>query len=168
MAPFFMQRLSDTSALQAILQHGINRGLWTLDALDKPPPNYTREINEARKSEYFGPDFTPTPYRNLLRAHAAPEAVQPTNPRDFDVAAATRANEGQSNLDLLPQQWPPVPGERDQLDQQGDQDSGADGADHGDQGNLAAAWEHLSPGLRDDGEQPLEPVPTVTTSLLGW
>ena len=163
-----MQPLSDTAAVQAILQRGINAGYWTLDALDKPPPNYQREINEARKSEHFGPTYQPpVPYRNLLRSHAAPEAVQPISPRDFDVAAATRANEGQPNVDLLPQQWPPVPGERHRPDQHGHQDARADGADHGDQTSLGAARQHLSPGPGDDGEPALEPKPT-TTSLLGW
>ena len=163
-----MKSFSNTAAVQAILQHGINRGLWTLDALDKPPPNYERELIEARKSEYFGPTFTPTPYRNLLRSHAAPEAVQPTNPRDFDVAATTRANEGQRNMDLLPHQWPPVPDQHNNIDQPCHQNVAADRADHGDQGHLGTTWEHLPPSAGDDGEQPLEPVPTVTTSLLGW
>lgn len=164
-----MQHLSDTSALKALLQRGINAGYWTLEALDKPPPTYTREVIAARQSEYFGPTYEPpTPYRNLLRTHAAPEAVQPISPRDFDVAAATRANKGQSDVDLLPQQWPPVPRVSDDPDQHRHQDTRSDGPDHGQQGHLGTTGEQLPSSPRSDGEPALEPEPALTLSLLGW
>jgi hypothetical protein len=164
-----MQPLSDAHSVKAILQRGNNAGYWTLETLDTPPAAYIREITAARKSEYFSPTYQPPiPYRNLLRSHDAPEAVQPISPRDFDVAAATRANEEQPNMDLLPQQWPPVPRVSHQPDQCGHQDPGADGSDHGNQGQLGATREHLPSSPRSDGEQSLEPVPTVSHSLLGW
>ena len=163
-----MQPLSDAHSVKAILQRGINAGYWTLETLDTPPAAYTREITAARKSEHFGPDFTPTPYRNLLRSHDAPEAVQPISPRDFDVAAATRANKGQSDVDLLPQQWPPVPRVSDDPDQHRHQDTRSDGPDHGQQGHLGTTGEQLPSSPRSDGEPALEPEPALNLSLLGW
>ena len=45
-----MKRAFDLSSVQAILQHGINRGLWTLEDLDRPSLDYQRNLREARKS----------------------------------------------------------------------------------------------------------------------
>ena len=160
-----MKPLSDLATLRATLQRGINAGYWSLNTLDTPSSSYDRELREARKSEYFGPTFNPpTPYRNLLRDHSAPEAVQPVNPRDFDMAATTRPNEGQSNVDLLPHQWPPVPHIDNNADLSGDQNAAADGTDHGHQGHLGATGRHRSSDPASDGQSTLEPQPSWSST----
>lgn len=127
-----MQHAFDISAVQALLQRGINSGHWTLEQLDFPSPEYERNLIEARRSQYFGPTYEPPkPYANPLRSPNTGEAVQPISPRDFDVAAATRPNEGQRNVDVLPHQWPPVPRVSHEPDLSRDQDAAADGGDHG-------------------------------------
>ncbi|NBS71682.1 hypothetical protein EBT31_22635, partial [bacterium] len=90
-----MKPAFDLSSVQALLQRGINAGHWTLEHLDFPSPDYERQLLDARRSSYFSPTYDPpTPYANPLRAANTGEAVQPINPRDFDVAAATRPNKG--------------------------------------------------------------------------
>ena len=164
-----MKKTFDTASVRALLQRGINAGYWTLEQLDNSPACYDKELREARKSEYFGPTYVPpTPYRNLLRDHSAPEAVQPISPRDFDVAAAARPNEGQPNLDLLPQQWPPVPCVSDLPDLGGHQDAAADRPDHGDQGHLGTTGEPPAPDPRSDGQSALEPKPVAAGDAIPW
>lgn len=164
-----MKPVFDLSELRATLQRGINAGYWTLDALDTPPPNYHRELTEARQSKYFSPTYSPpSPYRNLLRDHSAPEAVQPVSPRDFDVAATTRANEGQRHVDLFPQQWPSVPCVSDQPDLSRHQDARADGSDHGHQGHLGATWKSPAPNHGGDGQSALESQPAPDPDLIPW
>ena len=64
----------DLTSVRATLQHGIERGYWTLEDLDKPPP---RHIN-------------PTSYRNLLRDPPTPtESITISDPRDFTPTAST-------------------------------------------------------------------------------
>lgn len=155
-----MKPALDLSSVRALLQRGINAGYWTLEQLDNPPACYDKELREARKSEYFGPTYVPpTPYRNLLRDYSAPEAVQPISPRDFDVAAAARPNEGQHNVDLLPQQWPPVPCVSDQPDLSSDQDAASDRADHGHPRHVGTTREPSSPNAGSNGPAALEPQP---------
>lgn len=155
-----MKHFLDTSAGQAVLQRMLNKGLLTVEDLDVPSPDYLYQLEQARRSSYFGPDYEPPiPYANLLRQSTTPEAVQPISPRDFDVAAATRANEMPRNVELPPLQWPPVPGERDASDLSGDQDPAADRADHGQDRHLATAWEHDPPSAGGDGTPALESEP---------
>ena len=157
-----MKPAFDLSAVQALLQRGINAGHWSLEHLDYPSPDYERNLIEARRSEYFSPTYEPpTPYANPLRAANTAEAVQPINPRDFDLAATTRANKGQSNVDILPHQWPPIPGQRHQLDLSGHQDGGPDGIDHGQPSHLGTTGQHDPPSPRGDGAPALQPQPTT-------
>ena len=156
-----MKRAFDLSSVQAILQHGINRGLWTLEDLDRPSLDYQRNLREARQSPFFGAAYEPpTPYRNLLRQPNTGEAIQPISPRDFDVAAATRPNEGQPDVDLPPLQWPPVPGERHEPDLSRHQDADADGGDHEHPPHLGAAGQHDPQSPGGDGPSALESEPT--------
>ena len=153
-----MQQAFDLSAVQALLQRGINKGYWQLEQLDFPSPDYERNLIEARRSQYFGPTYEPpTPYANPLRSPNTGEAVQPISPRDFDVAAATRANKGQPDVDLLPHQWPPVPRVRDEPDLGGHQDAAADGGDHGQPPHLGTTGQHDPQGLGGDGTSALQP-----------
>ena len=157
-----MKPAFDLSSVQALLQRGINAGHWTLEQLDFPSPDYERNLIEARRSRFFSPTYEPpTPYANPLRAANTGEAVQPINPRDFDVAAATRANKGPSHVDLPPLQWPPVPRVRDEPDLSGDQDPRADGGDHGQPSHLGATGQHDPPGPGGDGASALQPQPTA-------
>ena len=164
-----MKKLLDQSGLQAILQHGINKGYWTLEDLDMPPPEYHRQIADARQSRFFGKNFTPNPpYANPLRKPNTGEAVQPINPRDFDVAAATRPNEGQHHVDLQPLQWPPVPGQRHHLDLSSHQNPAADRGDHGQQTHLGTTGEPPAPDAGSLCPPTLEPEPAQAFSTAPW
>ena len=157
-----MQLLNDLSAVQALLQRGINSGHWTLEQLDFPSPDYERNLIEARRSEYFGPTYEPPkPYANPLRSPNTGEAVQPISPRDFDVAAATRPSEGQRNVDLLPHQWPPVPRVSHEPDLSRDQDTPADGGDHGQPPHLGTTGQHHPQSVGGDGTSAVQPQPAA-------
>lgn len=155
-----MQHAFDLSAVQALLQRGINSGHWTLEQLDFPSPDYERNLIEARRSQYFGPTYEPPkPYANPLRSPNTGEAVQPISPRDFDVAAATRPNEGQHNVDVLPHQWPPVPRVRHEPDLSRDQDTHADGDDHGQPSHLGTTGQHDPQSAGGDAPPAVQPQP---------
>jgi len=157
-----MHKAFDLSSVQALLQRGINSGHWTLEQLDFPSPDYERNLIEARRSKYFGATYEPpTPYANPLRSPNTGEAVQPISPRDFDVAAATRPNKGQSDVDLLPRQWPPVPRVSHEPDLSRDQDPNADGGDHGQPSHLGTTGQHDPQGPGGDGAPAVQPEPAT-------
>ena len=157
-----MHKVFDLSAVQALLQRGVNAGYWDLEHLDTPSPDYERNLIEARRSEYFSTTYeTPTPYANPLRSPNTGEAVQPISPRDFDVAAATRPNEGQRNVDLLPHQWPPVPRVSHEPDLSRDQDTPADGGDHGQPPHLGTTGQHHPQSVGGDGTSAVQPQPAA-------
>ena len=137
----------DLSTVRRLLTHGINAGHWTLSDLDQPPSGWAYCNTQAKRIH----GFTPSPYRNLLRDDAPPsETVQLVNPRDFDVAATSRPNKGQPDLDVQPLRWPddiPLPSQRHPGHLPGDQDARADGPDHGPEGHLGASGQYgpLSP-----------------------
>ena len=60
----------DLTSVRSTLQHGIDRGYWTLEDLDRPPP---RHLN-------------PSAYRNLLRESPNLESVTISRSRDFTPA----------------------------------------------------------------------------------
>ena len=64
-----MQRLYNNSATMFLLRSGINKGYWTLEDLDVPPPGYIGD---------------PESYVNLLRTDPEPaERVEVVSPRDL-------------------------------------------------------------------------------------
>lgn len=64
-----MKPLYDATTVMLTLRDGINKGYWTLEDLDVPPPGYIG---------------TPENFRNLLRDDYHPEQVQAApDPRDF-------------------------------------------------------------------------------------
>jgi hypothetical protein len=64
-----MKPLYDNTAVLFLLRAGINKGYWTLEDLDTPPPGYIGK---------------PENFRNLLRdENNSPERVQVVSPRDF-------------------------------------------------------------------------------------
>lgn len=74
----------DLVSVRKTLQHGIDRGYWTLEQLDKPP---TAHLNKAA-------------YRNLLRDEPLEPRVEVTAPRDFvppsaHVPAEAEATDGE-------------------------------------------------------------------------
>lgn len=157
-----MNKAFDLSSVQALLQRGINNGHWNLEHLDFPSPDYERNLIEARRSEYFGSTYEPpTPYANPLRSPNTGEAVQPISPRDFDVAAATRPNKGQPDVDLLPHQWPPVPRVSHEPDLSGHKDPAADGGDHEHPPHLGTTRQHDPSSTGGDGASALQPQPTA-------
>ena len=157
-----MKTIFDFSSVQRVLQHGVNRGLWTIADLDTPSPDYTRNLSESRTSKYFGAAYQPPkPYANPLRSANTGEAVQPISPRDFDVAAAARPNEGRPNMDLLPRQWPPVPRFGHEPDISSEKNTATDCRDHGHQGDLGTTGQHDPQGPGGDGASALQPQPTA-------
>ena len=68
-----MKPAFDYSSVRRTLQHGIDRGYWTLDDLDRPPKQH----------------LNPSAYRNLLRESPNLESVKISNPRDFTPAITT-------------------------------------------------------------------------------
>ena len=151
-----MKRAFDSYSVRFTLQRGINAGHWTLADLDQP----SRGWLATQEQTCHIPAFTHPPHRNLLRDQPPTEAVQPISPRDFDVAAIPRANEGSRNLDLLPQRWPPEPQVPD-LSNRGDlssyQDLGTNGSDHGQTLCLGSSWQHHPPSAGTLRQPSLEP-----------
>ena len=146
----------DQASVCRTLQHGINAGHWSLDDLDKPSQGWLYTQQQARRIH----GITHPPHCNLLRDQPPAEAVQPISPRDFDVAAATRANEGPRKLDLLPQRWPDGPQVPD-LGDRGDfshyQDPSPALADHGQAPRLGSAGQYHPPSAGALRQPSLEP-----------
>jgi hypothetical protein len=67
----------DLAAVRRTLQHGIDRGYWTLEQLDRHPKGHLR----------------PEAYRNLLRDEPLEPRVEVTAPRDFVPPPAAPAEE---------------------------------------------------------------------------
>ena len=156
-----MKKAFDPSVVQQVLRHGIDKGYWTLEHLDSAPAAYQLQLRDARKSHFFGADFTTNiPYVNLLRATVPTVEVLTTEPANNDLASAATPNKGQPNLDVLPHRWPPdpqVPDLSDRGDLSGDQDPGTDGPDHGQTPPLGRPWQHLSPSAGTLRQPSLEP-----------
>ena len=68
-----MKPAFDFAAVRRTLQHGIDRGYWSLEDLDRPPKQH----------------LNPSAYRNLLRESPNLESVNISNPRDFTPAITT-------------------------------------------------------------------------------
>jgi hypothetical protein len=83
-----MLRAFDPTALKAILSRGVERGLWTVEQLDRPSQGWidnTRVSSKAFKNGYQG-----IAYRNPLRHQPnQPQPVQPVQNQqtDYDDAA---------------------------------------------------------------------------------
>ena len=151
-----MKRAFDLASVCITLQRGINSGRWTLEDLDRPSHGWKYSDDQAKRIS----GLTTTPFKNILRDDLPTESVQPINPRDFDVAAATRPNKGSANLDLHPQRWPDqpqVPDLSDGSDRSYDQNAVAAGAHRGEPSHLGATGEHSSHGPGAMGQSPLEP-----------
>lgn len=67
-----MKPAFDFAAVRRTLQHGIDRGYWTLEDLDRPPKQH----------------LNPSAYRNLIRESPNLESVTISNPRDFTPATS--------------------------------------------------------------------------------
>jgi len=129
-----------------VLRQGIEKGRWTLQDLDNPPPGWLLSELDAKRI----PGFTPRPYRNLLRDEPAPaERVQITDPRDFAVAQApaNHVQRGSAPLSVGTNGAMAEPLSHESV--QGHQGSVGDEADHGDKAHLGAAWEGGAFGVGD-------------------
>ena len=75
-----LQTLS--ASLVELLHKGVEKGLWTEEALDRPSPGW---LNNTRVDARFFPDgYQGKEHRNLLRESSNPsERVQVVSPRDF-------------------------------------------------------------------------------------
>lgn len=151
-----MNKAFDLATVRLTLQRGLTTGRWTLDDLDQPSQGWSYAFEQAQRIH----GFTHPPFRNLLRDDIPAEAVQPIDPRDFDVAAAARPNKGPANVDLLPQRWPDQPHVPDLghwRDLSGDQDAITNGADHGQTPHLGTPWQHRPSGAGTLRQPSLEP-----------
>lgn len=161
-------KIFDKASFELILQHGISKGYWTMEQLDIPPATYEQQILEARKSHYFGEHFCPPqPYVNQLRKTTTVEVVT-ADPAHDDLASAASPNEGQPNLDLLPQQWPPVPGERDLPDLCRHQNARADSPDHGHQRHMGTTRQPPAPDHGGNGQSALESQSAPDPDPIPW
>ena len=155
-----MNEAFDTAKVTAILEYGIKKGLWTLEDLDFPSPDYQRNLKEARRSDFFGFDFVPrTPYVNPLRRSTTVEVVTADNTPD-NLASAARANEGQSDVDIHPPQRPPLPSQRHRPDRQGDQNGQTAGSVQGDASGLGATGQHPARNPGGIRQSTVGPPPT--------
>ena len=146
----------DSFSVRRTLQRGITAGYWTLADLDQPSRGWLENKEQASHIA----SFIHPPFRNLLRDEIPAEAVQPIDPRDFDVAAATRANKGQRNMDLLPQRWPDqphVPDLSNGRDLSSHQDTRTNGPDHGQTSPMGRPGQHHTHSLGALHQQSLEP-----------
>ena len=74
-----MDRISDMAEVRRLLRSGIEKGLWTMEDLDKPSPGW--EMN-AKTFRVNHPLYVQHEYRNPLRDNPDP-VVQRSEPRDF-------------------------------------------------------------------------------------
>ena len=151
-----MKQAFDLASVRRTLQRGITAGHWSLDDLDQPSQGWMYQVIQSNRIH----GFSHPSHCNLLRDQPPAEAVQPISPRDFDVAAATTPNEGQRNVDLLPQRWPPDPQVPD-FGHGGDfsshQDPSTNGPDHGQTPVMGSSWQHHTPSAGTLRQPSLEP-----------
>ena len=155
-----MQNAFDTSATKAILWRMVKSGKLTLEDLDQPTQAHQLLVRDARNNPSLGPTFIVPKIANLLRDPAPVECVEPISSRDFDMAAATRAHEGQPDVDLLPRQWPPIPGQRDRSNRDHATGRVREGDDREHEMVLAALREPLPSDAGALGKPEMEPEPT--------
>ena len=75
-------QIDSIPAVKAILQRGIDSGLWTLEDLDQPSEGFVKNTNPDRA--FFPGGYEGTRFRNLLRPDPGithPEVVTPTQPQ---------------------------------------------------------------------------------------
>ncbi len=154
-------KIFNNESVALTLRHGIEKGLWTLEQLDQPSPGYELCLREARRNKFFGFDFfPPVPYANPLRRSETVEVVAANVPIP-DLASATRANEGQPDVDLSQPQRSTFSGERHPADWSGDQDRETDRSHHGQQGDVGATGQHAAPDAGGIRQPTLESQPTA-------
>ena len=139
-----MKQAFDPNTVRVTLLHGIKAGHWTLNDLDQPSSGWSYCFAQSKRI----PALLHSPFRNLARDPHTTESVQLVNPRDFDVAAATAVAARPLELDILPTQWPPVPGIGNGGDLSDDEECHRPRADHGPQAHLGTTGQgsSLSPG----------------------
>ena len=121
-----------------VLREGIEKGRWTLQDLDNPPPGWVLNELDAKRI----PGFTPRPYRNLLRDEPAPtERVEVVSPRDFAVAQAPADPVRRGSTPVLLGADGPMAESFSDQGLQGHEGFVGDETDHGDEAHLGAAWE---------------------------
>ena len=89
-----MKRLFDKVSLLKLLKDGLNKPnpkdpesmMWTLEDLDRPPPGWTKVVNNCEGNPAFPQGYQGVEYRNLARDEEPTpieEKVEITNPKDF-------------------------------------------------------------------------------------
>lgn len=76
-----MDKAFDLSSIRLKLRDGIEKGYWTIDDLDNPPPGYKMFVEELANHRLPSYRRIPiqAPYKNLLRDDPA-QSVSPTLP----------------------------------------------------------------------------------------
>jgi hypothetical protein len=127
-----------------VLRQGIEKGRWTLQDLDTPPPGWLLNELDAK----LIPGFTPPAYRNLLRDEpTTAERVEVVSPRDFAVVDATPNPVQRGSTPVLLGANGAVAESLSDAGVQGHEGRVGDEADHGDQAHLGAAWEGGAQGV---------------------
>ncbi|WP_438983873.1 hypothetical protein [Vulcanococcus sp.] len=82
-----MLRAIDPAALRAILKRGVDRGLWTVEQLDRPSPGW--RANTRVDTRLFPNGYQGIAYRNPLRDEPSQvqDAQPATPPPDYDTTA---------------------------------------------------------------------------------
>ena len=132
-----MHQAFNYNIVRATLLHGIKAAYWTIEHLDHPSPGWTDSLAQSVRISGFA---HPT-HRNLVRDPHTTESVQPVDPRDFDVAAPIANGLRPEEPQLLPTQWPPVPGFSDRGNQPYDEEPHRPRENHGLQAHLGTTGE---------------------------
>jgi hypothetical protein len=99
-----MERAFDLVSIRKTLRHGIERGLWTMEQLDIPPPGYKALVEEMSRHKVVElRRFQVPPYVNPLRTPDPDPAVQLSDPRDFTPTEGTTPAEP-LDLPLTPEE----------------------------------------------------------------
>ena len=82
-----MEPAFDLVSIRRTLKHGIERGLWTMEDLDNPPPGYKQLVDEMSRHRVVElRTFKVPSYKNPLRDAEAAASVSLSDPRDFTPA----------------------------------------------------------------------------------
>jgi len=80
-----MQKLFDASVVKT-LKNAIERGKFTLEDLDIPPPGWTEVVNNCKGNPAFPQGYQGVKYQNLARLKEPKppeEKVELTSPKDL-------------------------------------------------------------------------------------
>jgi len=80
-----MERMFDKISLVRTLKDGIEKGYWTMEQLDIPPPGWKDCVNDCEGNPAFPQGYQGIQYKNLARQSSLPtkEKVEVIDPKDL-------------------------------------------------------------------------------------